>query len=121
MMLKAAADALRKKGLPESFAQMLLRGVSLDAIIKEDQAKEEYDGSKLQGNSEGLQEISKKYWPDTEHYMQVSKLALEFFDGLIKLHQFGSCVNDAGLNAPQFCMILACQNPEAVTIKNQPN
>ena len=32
--VEAAADALRKKGLPESFAQMLLRGVSLDTIIK---------------------------------------------------------------------------------------
>ena len=37
--VKAAADALRKKGLPESFAQMLLRGVSLDTIMEEDDAK----------------------------------------------------------------------------------
>ncbi len=29
-----AADALRKKGMPESFSQMLLCGVSLDTIIK---------------------------------------------------------------------------------------
>ena len=55
-------------------------------------------------------EISKKYWPDTDHYVQVNKLALELFDGLIKLHQLGH-VNDAGLNAQQLCMILACQNP----------
>ena len=35
--VKGTLDAIRKKGLPESFAQMLLRGVSLDTIIKEDQ------------------------------------------------------------------------------------
>ncbi len=35
-------------------------------------------------------EISKNYWPDDDHYVQVRKLALELFDGLSKLHQFGA-------------------------------
>jgi exopolyphosphatase/pppGpp-phosphohydrolase len=76
--------------LPESFAQMLLRGESLDTIIKEDQAKEE---EMVQDCNKMLQvsgEISKKYWPDIEHYGQVSKLSLELFDGLISLHQLGN-------------------------------
>ena len=38
--VEAAAHALRKKGLPESLAQMLLQGVSIDAIIEEDTARE---------------------------------------------------------------------------------
>jgi exopolyphosphatase/pppGpp-phosphohydrolase len=34
--------------------------------------------------------IAKKYWPDAEHYIQVSKLASELFDGLIRLHHLGT-------------------------------
>jgi exopolyphosphatase/guanosine-5'-triphosphate,3'-diphosphate pyrophosphatase len=85
----AAADALRKKRLPESFAQMLLRGVSLETIIEEDHAKEDAMVQNCKEIAEISQKISKTYWPDTEHYMQVTRLALEFFDGLINLHQLG--------------------------------
>ena len=38
--VEAAADALRRKGAPESYAQMLLRGLSLEDIIAEDKARE---------------------------------------------------------------------------------
>lgn len=85
----AAADALRKKKLPESFAQMLLRGVALDTIIKEDNTRK---AAMLQNCKETVkisQRISKKYWEDTEHYEQVRKVALCFFDGLQSLHQLG--------------------------------
>jgi putative phosphoesterase len=85
----AAADALRKKGLPESFAQMLLRGVSLETIIEEDHAEEDAMVQNCKEIAEISQKISKTYWPDIEHYMQVTRLALEFFDGLINLHQLG--------------------------------
>jgi putative phosphoesterase len=86
--VERAAGALRRKGLPESFSQMLLRGASLDAIIKEDRFKDlmVQDCDKMVQVSG---EISKKYWPDTEHYGQVSKLALSLFDGLINLHNLG--------------------------------
>ena len=87
--VEGAADALRKKGLPESFAQMLLRGVSLDAIVEEDKAREDAMVQDCKETVKVSGEISKKYWPDTEHYSQVSKLALELFDGLIRLHQLG--------------------------------
>ncbi len=84
-----AADALRKKGLPESFAQMLLQGVSLDVIIEEDRAKEDMMVEDCKKTLQVSAEISKKYWPDINHYSQVSKLVLELFDGLIKWHHFG--------------------------------
>ena len=87
--VEGTVNAIRKKGLPESFAQMLLRGVSLDAIIMEDQDK---DDQMVQDCKETVQvclDISAKYWPDTKHCQQVRKLALGFFDGLFKLHNLG--------------------------------
>ncbi len=87
--VKVAANALRKKGLPESFPQMLLRGVSLDTIIKEDQTKEDLVVQNCKEKVKTCREISGKYWPDVDHYFQVSKLSLELFNGLIRLHKFG--------------------------------
>jgi exopolyphosphatase/pppGpp-phosphohydrolase len=86
---KAAADALRKKALPESFAQMLLRGVSLETIIEEDHTDKDAMVQNCREIAEVSQKISKTYWQDTEHYTQVARLALEFFDGLISVHQLG--------------------------------
>ena len=38
---------------------------------------------------ESCKKASRKYWPDIEHHMQITQLALRFFDGLIKVHQLG--------------------------------
>jgi len=84
-----AAQALRKKALPESFAQMLLRGVSLETIIEENHTKEDAMVQNCKEIAEASQKISKIYWQDTEHYTQVARLALEFFDGLTEVHQLG--------------------------------
>ena len=73
----------------ESFAQMLLRGVSLDTIMGEDDAKKDAMVQNCKEIAEISQKISKIYWQDTEHYTQVTRLALEFFDGLINVHQLG--------------------------------
>ena len=85
----AAAEALRKKALPESFAQMMLRGVALEAILKEDRKRKDVTVKNCQETVKASQKISQTYWQDTEHYVQVSKLALAFFDGLSGLHQLG--------------------------------
>jgi len=85
--VKAAADALRKKGLPESFAQMLLRGVSLDAIAAEDIAKDSRSELGCREMVKTARETAKKYWQDTDHPEQVRKLALTLFDSLVPLHQ----------------------------------
>jgi putative phosphoesterase len=87
--VRCTLNAIRKKGLPESFAQMLLRGVSLDAILKEDQAKEDLLVNDCKAIVQVCQDISAKYWPDTDHFQQVRKIALGLFDGLIKLHHLG--------------------------------
>jgi putative phosphoesterase len=106
--VETAADALRKKGLPESFAQMLLRGVSLDTIIEEDKANENAMLQDCKTLTKKSRNISKRYWPDTEHSLQVTRLALEFFDDLIDVHKLGqrercwlecaAILHDAGLS-----------------------
>ena len=88
--VKAAADALRKKALPESFAQMLLRGVPLDQYNKEDAPKEKTWLKNCKETADACSEdLRKRYWRDTEHYHAGYPLALEFFDGLISVHQLG--------------------------------
>ena len=106
--IAAAAGALRKKALPESFAQMLLRGVSLEAIIEEDCTEEDAMVQNCKETAEASQEISKTYWQDTEHYTQVTRIALEIFDGLTDVHHLGkrercwlecaAILHDAGLS-----------------------
>lgn len=88
--VSAAAEALRKKGLPESFSQMLLRGVAIDRIIEEDRQRKEIMARNCQEVRKNCEKISKQYWSDTEHYGQVRKLALRLFDELQNLHKLGN-------------------------------
>ena len=85
----AAADALRKKKLPESFAQMLLRGVALETITEEDNARKDAMLQNCKEIAKISQQVSKKYWEDTEHCEQVRKVALDLFDSLDSLHRLG--------------------------------
>ncbi len=105
-----AADALRKKGLPESLSQMMLRGVSLDAINNEDKDRKDSLIEDYTNIVAASSAFADKYLPDEEHYMQVTRLALQFFDGLIKLHKLGqrercwlecaAILHDIGLSKP---------------------
>ena len=87
--VKKAANSLRKKGLPESFSQTLLKGVSLETIIEEDKSKENQMSQNCTSITESISEISTNYWPDNEHFIQVGKLGLKLFDELQKLHNLG--------------------------------
>lgn len=84
--LTLAAHAMRKKNLPESFAQMLLRGLSLDYIIKEDYARTlemEQNCSKMKRSSN---KAAQKYQQEPNHSEQVRRIALKIFDDLTDLH-----------------------------------
>jgi putative phosphoesterase len=85
----AAADALRKKSLPESFSQMLLQGVSLGTIIEQDTTREKNAIKNRKYIIKACQKFASGHWNDSEHYSQVTKLSLEFFDGLINVHKLG--------------------------------
>ena len=85
--VEAAADGLRRRGAPESYAQMLLRGLSLDNIIAEDKTKEHDMEEKCVETTKSCQTISQTYWPDFKHAEQVRKLSMELFDSLQDLHK----------------------------------
>ncbi len=85
--VESAAEALRKKRLPESFAQMLLRGVSIDAVVREDRVKSHRSELQCGEIVKIAREIAKKYWQDIDHPEQVRKLALTLFDSLGQLHK----------------------------------
>ncbi len=61
--VEAAADGLRRRGASESYAQMLLRGLSLDNIIAEDKTKEHDMEEKCVEITRSCQTISQIYWP----------------------------------------------------------
>jgi exopolyphosphatase/guanosine-5'-triphosphate,3'-diphosphate pyrophosphatase len=103
-----AADALRRKGLPESFAQMLLEGVALDEVTKQDKAKEAVVDKACNVVVEASGRFSEGLLADGGHYGQVTNLALALFDGLKKTHKLGkrercwlecaSLLHDVGLS-----------------------
>jgi exopolyphosphatase/guanosine-5'-triphosphate,3'-diphosphate pyrophosphatase len=86
----AAAETLRRKGLPESFAQMLLRGVPIERIVEEDRKRREANVRDCREATGNCEKISKQYLPDTEHQEQVRKLSLSLFDQMQSLHKLGN-------------------------------
>jgi exopolyphosphatase/guanosine-5'-triphosphate,3'-diphosphate pyrophosphatase len=87
--VEGAADALRRKGLPESFAQMLLEGVALDEVTKQDKAKKAIIEKSCGIAVDASRKFSDNLLPDAAHYGQVANLALALFDGLEKTHKLG--------------------------------
>jgi putative phosphoesterase len=87
--VKSAAEALRKKRMPESFAQMLLEGIAIDEVIKEDKAREVIMDKSGSIAVEASRKFSKELLPDTQHYQQVTNLTLKLFDCLIDVHKLG--------------------------------
>ena len=87
--VEAAADALRRAGAPESYSQMLLRGLPLEDLIAEDKARENDMERKCALVARSTRRVARKYWPDMKHSEQVRKLSLELFDALQDLHKLG--------------------------------
>ena len=84
-----AAQELRNKGLPESYSQMLLRGISIDEVLKLDRNNKKAMVQNCRGIVIACEEFSKNLWPDIEHYLQVTNLSLALFDGVKSLHKLG--------------------------------
>jgi len=87
--VEAATKALRKNELPESFAQMLLHGVSIDTITEKDQNKIVPTDTSNQKTLRTTRKFARNLWPDVNHYTQVTNLALTLFDNLSALHKLG--------------------------------
>jgi putative phosphoesterase len=84
-----AAYAIRKRGMSESFAQMLLRGVSIDVVVKDDKAKKVALEANCGAVVASCVKFSKDFWPDIKHHRQVANLALALFDELTGIHKLG--------------------------------
>jgi putative phosphoesterase len=83
----ASADALRKKHLPQNFAQMLFQGLSLDAINQEDEKKKDTLVQNYKETVESCRNFALKYWKDSKHSSKVTQLSLQFFDYLASVHK----------------------------------
>jgi len=100
-------DALRKKGLPESFAQMLLRGEPLETILKEDKTRTENPDRDWNEITQICQNFSRTYLQDA-HSEHVRLLALSLFGNLKRLHrlcdyerrllEYAALLHDVGLS-----------------------
>lgn len=89
--VEAAAEALRRKGLPENFSQMLLSGRPIETIDNEDKTKTENTQRDWNQITQTALDFSKSCLQDTAHPEYVRVLALGLFDNLKSLHQLGDC------------------------------
>ena len=87
---EGAADALRKKGLPESFAQMVICGQSLEAIIQQDKKRADETTKDCDKLVEICLDLLKSYKQEPRHCEQVRRIALTLYDCLRPLHQMDS-------------------------------
>ncbi len=84
----ATVQAVREKGLPEEFAQMLIQGRSFEYVA--DRGRKAATASSQWPREDVLVEVRKvaeKYQQLDRHTEQVTKLALELFDQLQRLHR----------------------------------
>jgi len=82
--VERAVSAIRESGLPDLFAQMIMEGHSFDSA-KEKEKQKPHENEII--NSSILLARSCGY--DEEHTDQVTRIALELFDELKPLHEFG--------------------------------
>jgi len=85
--VERAAAAIRERGLPEAFAQMILQGRNLDEVKPAEKPmskKNEY--SRL----EAVLQLAESCHYAADHTHQVTRLALQLFDELQSLHRLGA-------------------------------
>lgn len=90
--------AIRERGLPEAFAQMILQGRSLDAVretVEVDQFRETVqaiDPTISAGNRslESVLHLAESCEYEVGHTHQVTRLALRLFDELQPVHRLGA-------------------------------
>ena len=90
--VERAAEESRRRRLPESFAQMLLRGRSLRNILEGDEpvpGSEEPSRGGGESPLESVMRLIKICRDEEEHSLQVERLALRLFDLVQPLHGLG--------------------------------
>jgi len=87
--VEAVADQMRRKGLPESHVQVLLRGVPLKIIRKQEEALEKMQLWKRKSTIGKIRAVARAFIPDESHAEQDRKLALMIFNATKQLHSLG--------------------------------
>jgi putative phosphoesterase len=90
--VERAVAAIREAGLPEEFAQMMLQGRSLDAVLERIEVeKAEEPAHVLDGKLlKDILHLAETCEYDAGHTQQVTRLALRLFDELEPLHHLGA-------------------------------
>jgi putative phosphoesterase len=84
--VEALADKMRKKGLPESHVQVLLQGVPLKIIRKQEEALIKKQLWRRKSTIDKVRAAAKTFTSDESHAEQDRKLALMIFDQTKQLH-----------------------------------
>ena len=84
--VEAVADQMRRKGLPESHVQVLLQGIPLKIITKQEEALEKMQLWKRKSTIDKVRNAAKTFTSDESHAQQDRKLALTIFDRTKQLH-----------------------------------
>lgn len=93
----AAADALRRQGLPEAFAQMAIRGLALDDVVDEADSwavppitDGGFDDLERKRRLDGVLALAERCEHEKDHSRHVTGLSLRLFDELRVLHRLGT-------------------------------
>ena len=86
---ETVANEMRKKGMPESLAQVLVRAVPSSVIKKQEEELKRNATWKNRSTITKVRAIARKYLPDETHPDQDRKLALMIFDKTKRLHSLG--------------------------------
>ena len=87
--VEAVADQMRRKGLPESHVQVLLRGAPLKIIRKQEEALEKMQLWKRRSTIGKVRAAARAFTTDESHAEQDRKLALMIFNKTKQLHSLG--------------------------------
>lgn len=85
---EGVAEDMRRKGLPESCVQSILRAMPFNELL-EDEKKIQSGKRNLLRVVYAASKVKNKYWPDSGHEEQVRALALKIFSDLSGLHNMG--------------------------------
>jgi putative phosphoesterase len=87
--IEALAEKMRKKGLPENHVQVLVRGVHLNTIEKQEKSLTRKALWKRRSTVRKVRDRAKNYFPDETHANQDRKLALMMFNKINRMHSLG--------------------------------
>lgn len=87
--IRAAVDALLRRGLPESFGRMLLEARPLDAVLQNPTRHLPGSNAAHARYVEEVLELARRSRYEVGHTHQVTRLAIDLFDQLRRLHRLG--------------------------------